>query len=63
MYSYPNYIPLPARAVQHAVKAVEPYAFDRVYGAWWHTVIADDAKNVIAASTSRYLQAISTGYP
>jgi hypothetical protein len=33
MYSYPNYIPLPASAIERIVKAVEPFSFDRIYGA------------------------------
>src|SRR5947209_5085773 len=33
MYSYPNYIPLSARKVDRIVAAVEPFAFDRIYGA------------------------------
>src|SRR5262245_103757 len=35
MYSYPMLIPLPAREVEHIAAALEPYAFDRIYGAWW----------------------------
>ena len=34
MYSYPNFIPLDAAAVRHIVAAVEPYAFEDIYGAW-----------------------------
>jgi len=34
MYSYPNMIPLNARAVERIVQAVEPFAFDRIYGGW-----------------------------
>jgi len=32
MYSYPNLIPLPVASVQRIVAAVEPFAFDRIYG-------------------------------
>src|SRR5438093_3318649 len=35
MYSYPNYIPLSATAIQKIVNAVKPFSFDRVYGAFW----------------------------
>ncbi len=35
MYSFPNYIPLNATAVRRIWAAVEPLAFDRIYGAWW----------------------------
>lgn len=32
MWSYPNYVPLPASAIERIVKAVEPFEYDRVYG-------------------------------
>jgi len=58
MYSYPNYIPLPATAIEQIVKAVEPYSFDRVYGAFWDMVIERDGKEVVKRSAERYLRAI-----
>lgn len=58
MYSYPNYIPLPAAAVEHVVRAVEPFAYERVYGAWWDRVIEEDGKTAVARSAERYLRAI-----
>jgi hypothetical protein len=58
MYSYPNYIPLPATAVERIVRAVEPFEFDRVYGAFWDMVIEKDGKAVVNRSAERYLQAI-----
>jgi hypothetical protein len=58
MYSYPNYIPLPASAVERIVKAVEPFSFDRVYGAFWDMVIERDGKEIARRSAERYLQAI-----
>jgi glyoxylase-like metal-dependent hydrolase (beta-lactamase superfamily II) len=58
MYSYPNYIPLPARSVQRIVAAVEPYRFDRIYGAWWQRVIDRDGKEAVMRSCERYLAAI-----
>lgn len=59
MYSYPNMIPLPARTVRRMVAAVEPYAFDRIYGAWWERVVDSDAKNAVRRSAERYIRAIS----
>src|SRR5438067_620911 len=44
MYSYPNHIPLGAAAVRRAVAAVEPFAYDRVYGAFWDMTIERDGK-------------------
>jgi hypothetical protein len=58
MYSYPNLIPLPASQVRQVVDRVEPYRFDRIYGAWWDRVVAADAKAAVARSAERYIAAI-----
>ena len=58
MYSYPNYIPLPASAIERIVQAVEPFEYDRVYGAFWDMVIERDGKAVVKRSAERYLRAI-----
>lgn len=58
MYSYPNLIPLPASTVRRIAAAVEPYKFDRIYGAWWGKVIAMDAKSAVRRSAERYIQRI-----
>jgi hypothetical protein len=58
MYSYPNYIPLSAPAIERIVKAVEPFQYDRVYGAFWDMVIEADGKAVVQSSAERYLRAI-----
>jgi glyoxylase-like metal-dependent hydrolase (beta-lactamase superfamily II) len=59
MYSYPNYIPLPAAAVRRIAETVAPLAFDRIYGAWWGRNIATGAKEAFDASVTRYLAALS----
>jgi hypothetical protein len=59
MYSYPNMIPLNAKKVQHIVDAVEPLAFDRLYGGWWDLVVRNDAKAAVKRSAERYIRAIS----
>jgi hypothetical protein len=58
MYSYPNYIPLPAEAVRRAVAAVEPFDFDRLYGFMFDLAIRGDAKAAVRSSADRYLRAI-----
>jgi hypothetical protein len=58
MYSYPNYIPLPRSAIETIVRAIEPFEFERVYGAFWDTVIERDGKAAIMRSVQRYLRAI-----
>ena len=59
MYSFPNYIPLNAKAVRAIARAAEPLAFDRVYGAWWGRNIKMGAKAAFDASVRRYLAAIA----
>ncbi|MGN6551829.1 MAG: MBL fold metallo-hydrolase [Pararhizobium sp.] len=59
MYSYPNLIPLDAAAVRRIVGAVEPFAFDAVYGAFGARTIARDGKAAVARSAERYLSAIA----
>lgn len=59
MYSFPNYIPLNARAVKGIAAAVAPLQFDRIYGGWWGRNIADGAKLAFDASVARYLSAIA----
>jgi glyoxylase-like metal-dependent hydrolase (beta-lactamase superfamily II) len=58
MYSYPNFIPLSAAAIERIVQAVEPFEFDRVYGAFWDTVIKRDGKAAVIGSAERYVRAI-----
>lgn len=56
MRSYPNQIPLSPSVVQQIVSAVEPYAFDRVYGGWWDRVVDSGGKAAIQRSADRYIQ-------
>ncbi len=55
MYSYPNYIPLSPAGVRRIAAAVEPFAFDRIYGSWEGRVVASDAKAAIRRSAERYI--------
>jgi glyoxylase-like metal-dependent hydrolase (beta-lactamase superfamily II) len=58
MYSYPNLIPLAADEIRRIVAALEPYEFERIYGAWWDRVVPGDGKAVVRRSAERYLRAI-----
>ena len=58
MRSYPNFIPLDKATVAHIGKAMEPFAFDVIYGHYFDRVIAKDAKAVLARSVERYIAAI-----
>jgi hypothetical protein len=59
MYGYPTLIPLPAREVERIAGALEPYEFDRIYGAWWPTVVRERGKDVVRRSAERYVRALS----
>ena len=58
MYSYPNLIPMNARMVERIVKAVRPFAYDRIYAGWWDRVLDHDAKAAVQRSAERYIAAI-----
>jgi hypothetical protein len=58
MRSYPNFIPLSAREVEHIGKAMAPYAFDTLYGHYFDRVIATQAKQVLEKSIARYIAAV-----
>ena len=55
MYSYPNYIPLSAEAVERVAAAVEPFQFDRIYGAFPRMTVDNDAKAAVRRSADRYI--------
>lgn len=59
MYSYPNYIPLSATAVQRVVSAVEPFPFDRIYGAFPGMTVVADGKAAVRRSADRYVAFVS----
>jgi glyoxylase-like metal-dependent hydrolase (beta-lactamase superfamily II) len=56
MRSYPNWIPLGPDAVRRIAAAVAPFAYERVYGAWWDRVIPADGKEAVARSVARTLR-------
>ncbi len=60
MYSYPNYIPLSASAVDEIVQKVAPLGFDRIYSHFHGLVVYKDAKLVVQRSVERYKMAIGS---
>jgi glyoxylase-like metal-dependent hydrolase (beta-lactamase superfamily II) len=58
MYSYPNLIPLRAASIQRIATLLEPYPFERIYSAWFGSVIKEQAKAAVTRSVTRYLNAI-----
>ena len=61
MYSYPNYLPLPASAVRLMEERLAPYGYDAVYGAFWDAEITRDGRAAVAASFRRYLSMLERG--
>lgn len=47
---------LPRAEIERIVAALEPYEFDRIYGAWWERVVASDGKAAVRRSAGRYLR-------
>ena len=63
MYSFPNYIPLPGAAVQAVADALDSFTFERIYGAWWGTVIPQDGSGIVRRSAARYIDALGGKLP
>jgi hypothetical protein len=63
MYSFPNLIPLSPGAVRRVLAAVEPFAYDRIYGGWWEKVILQDARHAVHYSAERYIAQIEQDEP
>lgn len=57
MYSYPNYIPLPPKAIRYIKESLDPLVYDSVFGAFG-TYIEQNGKKAVDFSISRYLDQI-----
>jgi hypothetical protein len=62
MRSYPNLIPLPAAKVEAMTAALEPWEFDRIYGAWFGRVIDSGGHDAVRRSAARYVRAVTAGF-
>jgi hypothetical protein len=56
LWSYPNMMPLPAAKIRRIASALEPYAFERVYGAFPGRQITENGKAVVLGSAERYIE-------
>jgi glyoxylase-like metal-dependent hydrolase (beta-lactamase superfamily II) len=56
MYSVPNFIPERPRTIRRALALIEPYGFERIYGAFWGRVLATDGAAAVRRSAERYLR-------
>jgi hypothetical protein len=59
MYSYPNYIPLGPNAIEQIITRLEPYEFERIYGAFPKRTVAGKAKEALRRSAERFIHAIN----
>lgn len=58
MYSYPNFIPLPASTVQGMATQLNEITYHRLYDAF-HRVIGEDAGETVQKSANRYVDALN----
>jgi hypothetical protein len=58
MFSYPNLIPLPASEVARIRDTITIYDFERIYGAWFDTIVPQDGKGAVIRSANRYIAAL-----
>jgi len=56
MHSYPNLIPERPRTIRRALSLIEPFRFERIYGAWWKRVVQMDGSASVQRSADRYLR-------
>lgn len=61
MWSYPNYIPLPASIVREMWRRLTPFNYEAVYGGFWDAEITQDAKAAVSESFQRYLSILESG--
>src|ERR671924_519523 len=54
---------LPPAAIERIVAALEPFEFDRIYGAWWGRVVAADGKAAVRRSAERYVRSLAGRVP
>jgi hypothetical protein len=49
--------------VEAIARALEPYPFERIFGAWWGRVVRRDGSAVVARSAERYVRALQGELP
>ena len=59
MYSYPMLLPLPVREVERIAARLEPWEFERIYGAWWGRVVRSGGKDAVRCGAERYVRALA----
>lgn len=62
-WSYPNMMPLSAASVGRIAGTLEPWRFDRIYGAFAGREVIGDASAVLARSAARYVELLGAEQP
>ena len=63
MWSFPNWVPLPASEVARIGARLEALEFDAIYGGWWDRVLPTGGKQAARDSVARYIRAVTEGLP
>ncbi|MCB1882613.1 MAG: MBL fold metallo-hydrolase [Geminicoccaceae bacterium] len=61
LWSYPNMLPLAAGTVRRMAAALDPWPFERVYGAFAGRQVLDQGKAAVAESAARYVGLLESG--
>jgi hypothetical protein len=61
LWSYPNMMPLSAKEVLRIKSTLDPWAFERIYGAFVGKDVLRDGKAVIERSVARYVELLGEG--
>jgi glyoxylase-like metal-dependent hydrolase (beta-lactamase superfamily II) len=63
LWSYPNMMPLSAKAVQRIADTLRPWPFDRIYGAFPGRQVMADGAGVAQRSAARYIELLAGEQP
>ena len=63
LWSYPNMMPLSATTVRRIADTLEPWQFERVYGAFPGRQITGDGKRAVQRSAARYIELLNETQP
>lgn len=56
MWSYPNMMPLSAAKIRHVTASLEPWRYQRIYGAFAGQNMLADGPAIVARSAARYIE-------
>ena len=63
MYSYPNYLPLPADQVERIKNLLADLDYDRIYAGWSGKVVGSGAYEAVQTSADRIIGILRGTHP